>query len=150
MAVTITVTRDPDIARFLDGLQRQLTSASSLAVGYLSGKTYPDGTPLAQVASNNEFGEPARGVPPRPFFRNMIAAHQNEWPDRLGQALIDNDYDARAALDVVGTTIEVDLRQSILDTNDPPNAPSTIARKGHDKPLIDSGLMFSEIEHEVK
>ena len=31
-----------------------------------------------------------------------------------------------------------------------PNAPSTIARKGHDKPLIDTGTLKASIDYEVK
>jgi hypothetical protein len=139
-----------DFLEELRAIEKRLNSASELEVGFIDGKSYPDGTPVAQVAANNEFGEPSRGIPPRPFFRNAVVAHESEYPQRLADALERHDYDAREALGEVGVTIEADIRQSILDTNDPPNAPSTIARKGHDKPLIDTGLMMSSVNHRVK
>jgi hypothetical protein len=32
-----------------------------------------------------EFGAPSRNIPPRPFFRNMIARKRNEWPTAVAK-----------------------------------------------------------------
>ena len=42
------------------------------------------------------------------------------------------------------------IRQQIRWTKDPPNAPSTIARKGHGNPLIDTRHMINKVRYEVK
>jgi hypothetical protein len=42
------------------------------------------------------------------------------------------------------------LQQSIRDTNDPPLAQATIARKGFAKPLIDTSVMINSVDYEVE
>jgi hypothetical protein len=50
----------------------------------------------------------------------------------------------------MGAGIAGQLRQSIIDLVAPPLAPSTIKRKGFDKPLIDQGIMLSSVDYEVE
>lgn len=118
-------------------------------VGFLENATYPDGTPVAMIAAIQDFGAPRAGIPPRPFFRNMVADKQAEWGPALGKQLKANGYDARKALETVGDGIVGQLKQSIIDTNEPPLAPSTIRAKGFDKPLIDQGIMINSVDREV-
>ncbi len=101
------------------------------------------------IAAINEFGRPPT-QPPRPFFRRMVTRHKGEWPKAISGLLKINNYDAVKALDVAGAAVGGQLRQSIIDLVDPPLAPSTIKRKGHSKPLIDSSVMINSIDHEVK
>lgn len=127
-----------------------LSNAEVVRVGFLAGATYPDGKPVAMIAAIQEFGAPRAGIPPRPFFRNMIADKKKEWPAAIAGLLRDNNCDARRTLELTGQAVSGQLRQSIVDTNTPPLAPSTIARKGFDKPLIDTGHMFNSIDYEVQ
>ena len=131
-------------------LAMKVTKPAMLRVGFLENRTYPDGTSVPMVAAINEYGAPSRGQPPRPFFRNMIAAKQGEWPRDIEKLLKANDFDAEASLDLLGAHIEGQLRQSINDLVSPPLAESTIRRKGFDKPLIETSLMVNSVEHEVK
>jgi hypothetical protein len=135
----------------LDDLARRLRVNDPVKVraGFLEGRTYPDGTPVALVAAIQDAGSPANNIPPRPFFRNMIADKGGEWPDALEKALEATDNDVERALGIVGEGIAGQLRQSIVDTNDPPNAPSTLRRKKGTKPLVDTGLMLASIDKEV-
>jgi len=64
---------------FLAGIGRRLASGDAVKVGFLEGSTYPDGTPTALVAAIQNFGAPARGIPPRPFFSNMVTAKSPGW-----------------------------------------------------------------------
>lgn len=80
----------------------------------------------------------------------MVAAKSPEWPEAIGRALVANNYDAEKTLRVAGEAIAGQLRQSIVDTNEPPLAESTKARKGHDKPLIDTSQMINSVDFEVK
>ncbi len=134
----------------LDDLTRSIKNATTLKVGFPEGATYPDGASLPMVAAINEFGAPSRGQPPRPFFRRMIKQHQGEWPAAIANLLKSNDYDAKKTLDQTGEAIVGQLRQSIVDFTDPPLAPSTIARKGFDKPLIDTSFMLKSVTKEVE
>ena len=102
------------------------------------------------IAAIQEFGAPSVGIPPRPFFRNMIAAKQSEWAPALKIQLKANGYNGPQALDILGAAIAGQLRQSVIDTNSPPLKPTTIRRKGFAKPLIDTSVMINSIDHEVK
>lgn len=134
----------------LDEIARGVKKAAKLRVGFLEGATYPDGTSVALVAAVQEFGAPSRGIPPRPFFRNMIAEKSAEWPEAAARLLEANDYDAEKTLGQVGEGIAGQLRQSIVDTNDPPLAQATARQKGFDKPLVDTGHMLNSIDFEVE
>ena len=131
-------------------LARKLGRPATLKVGFLGNATYPDGKPVAMIAAINEYGAPSRGQPPRPFFRRMINAKQGEWPAAIAGVLQAQGNDVEKALDIAGAAIAGQLRQSIVDLVDPPLAPSTIARKGHDKPLVDTSHMLKSVDHEVK
>ena len=125
-------------------------STTTLSVGFLEGSTYPDGTSTPLVAAVQEFGSPSRNIPPRPFFRNMIARKHNEWPSAVAELLKANNYNVTKTLMQTGEGIKGQLQQSIRDTNSPPLAPATIARKGFDKPLIDTGHMINSIDYKVE
>lgn len=138
------------LADVLKTIGAKASKAKSVQVGFLENSTYPDGTSVPMVAAIQEFGAPKVGIPPRPYFRNMIAAKSKQWPKATAELLKDNDYDAAKTLGLVGEGVKGQLQQSIVDTNTPPNAPATIARKGAAKPLVDSGHMLNSIDYQVK
>ena len=134
----------------LDKIAQSVTKPATLQVGFLEGATYPDGKSVAMVAAIQNFGAPARGIPPRPFFSNMVKDKSPEWPEALGKVLVAKSYDATAALELIGQGIKGQLQQSVVDTNSPPLSPRTIARKGFDKPLIDTVTMQNSADYIVK
>ena len=108
---------------------KKLAGAKAVRIGFLEKATYPDGKPVAMVAAIQEFGAPnAPGgpIPPRPYFRNMIAKHKKEWPKAIANLLEENDYDAKVTLALVGEGVSRQLRQSIIDTMAPPLSPVTL------------------------
>lgn len=125
---------------------------AGVKVGFLEGATYPGtdenaGLPVATVAFWNEFGTVK--APARPFFRNAIAKHSGEWGAQLAAALKASNFSAKTAMGVMGEVIKGQVVQSITDTNTPPLAPSTVKRKGFDKPLIDTGVMQRAVDYVV-
>ena len=82
-----TLTGGGKLEGWLAGMARKLSRADTVRVGFLEGSTYPDGTPTALVAAVQNFGAPARGIPPRPFFSNMITKYGPGWGDQLGLGL---------------------------------------------------------------
>lgn len=127
-----------------------------VSVGFMEGATYPDGTPVAAVAFWNEFGKPVhRGNGdyfqlPRPFFRQMIAKESPAWGRKMAKLAKATDYDGPRVLGLMGEDIKGALAQSINDFTAPPLAPSTVAAKGFEKPLIDTSHMLNSITYEVK
>lgn len=88
-------------------------------------------------------------IPPRPYFRNMIKTNGPSWPKAMGTLLKSNDFNAAKVLGLMGQLIKGQLQSSILANTPPPNAPSTIARMGHSRTLIDSGTMLNAVDYEV-
>ncbi|HBM8406680.1 TPA: hypothetical protein ACHS7Y_001726 [Citrobacter freundii] len=136
--------------KVMDVLDKAASSFENLQlkVGFLEGATYPDGTPVPMVAATNEFGNPANNQPPRPFFRNAISNHETEWQDATA-SLIENGDETRDVLSLLGEIIVDDIKESIRSLDSPPLSPVTIARKGFDKPLIDTKNMLDSVSYEV-
>ena len=132
----------------LAGISSKMTKGKHVRVGFLESATYPDGTNVAQVAFWNEYGTIT--APPRPFFRTMIASESPSWPGLMARAAKNYNYDADLVLAFMGTKISEDLQQSIVGWTDPANAPSTVKKKGFDKPLIETGHMQRSVDFEVK
>lgn len=133
----------------LSEIARKANRKASVRVGFLENATYPDGTSVAMVAAIQDFGAPSKGIPPRPFFRNMVADKSPGWGDAVAALLVSNEYDAVKTLNQAGAGIAGQLVQSIKDTNEPELAESTVARKGFKKPLVDTGHMQNSVSWEV-
>jgi hypothetical protein len=127
-----------------------LAGADEVDVGFLAGSTYPDGTSTSMVAAIHEFGAPKAGIPPRPFFRSMIAAKAPKWGEQMGKVLNATGFNATATLEGMGALIKGQLQRSIRDIKEPPLSQATIDAKGFDKPLIETGHMVNSVDYEVK
>lgn len=136
--------------KVMDALDKVASSFENLQLkaGFLEGATYPDGTQVPMVAATNEFGNPANNQPPRPYFRNAIAEHESEWQEAMAN-LIESGGDTRDVLSIIGEIIVDDIKGSIRQLEAPPLSPVTIARKGFDKPLIDTSNMLNSVSYEV-
>ena len=103
-------------------------------------------------------GSPARGIPARPVIEPAIAANGNkqqiaaELKDAAKAALQGDVNTAYTALDRAGLAGENASKQWFTDprNNWAPNAPSTIRRKGSNRPLIDTGALRRAITHVVR
>lgn len=129
-------------------MSKKFGRGNKVEIGFFEGPTYPDGTSVAFIAAVNEYGNPPR-QPPRPFFRNMIADKKHEWSRAMVDLIRENRYDMKIVMEQVGQAIKGQLQQSIRDLTYPPLAPSTIERKGHDKPLEDTLLMLNSVDYKV-
>ena len=119
---------------------------ATLEVGFWD-DTYSDGKSVANVAAFNEYG--GGHTPPRPFMRNCVKRNRRKWRNIVQDRLPVN-LDIKKTFQTLGEDMVEDLRMEIYRTNTPPNAPSTVERKGFNKPLIDTGKMVSSIRMEVK
>ena len=137
------------LAAALSAIAENISKASTVQVGFLEGATYPDGTPVAMVAAIQEFGAPARNIPPRPFFRGMINEKSGAWPDAVSSLLKANDYDAAKTLAQTGDAIKGQLQQAIASFAGEPLAAATVARKGNAKQLVDTGHMLASVDYKV-
>ena len=121
-------------------------------IGFPLGKNYPDGTPVAYVATIQEFGAPAVNIPPRPFIQPTVRAKKKYWSDILAAQIpkvVLGKTTAFDALDLVGMAAKANIQEKISSIYEPPNSPATIKRKGSAKPLIDTGYMLASVSNSV-
>lgn len=137
--LSLTLSGGGALEKKLAEIAGRLSNGGKVKVGFLEGATYPDGTSVATVAFFNEFG--TSRAPPRPFFRRMIAAKSPSWGASMAEAAKASGYDSARTLAIMGEGIKDQLVRSIVELTSPPLAPSTVSRKGFDKPLIDTGVM---------
>lgn len=111
-----------------------------------------DGVTVAEVATKNEFGDPAAHVPQRSFIRETVDLKQNELQRvavGVGRAVLLDKMPLERGLALLGEKGVGVMKQRIDDGIEPPNAPSTIKRKGSSKPLIDKGQLKGSITYKV-
>lgn len=165
--------------KFIQRLSELVAQAETakVRVGIIEQADYEDGQSVAQVAFWDEYGTAT--IPPRPFFRNTIAEHKDEWPQQAAALMKANGSDVRQTLSELGQIAVNDVKQTILDGDFAPNSevtkllkyrfPTSSARvtaaayykairdvkKGktvvsnHDKPLQWSDTMRDSINYEV-
>lgn len=88
-------------------------------------------------------------IPPRPFFRNMIAKNKGAWGSDLATIAKSTNFDMLRSLRLMGERIKGQLQKSINETLTPPNARSTIRKKKSAHPLIDTGTMWRRVDYEI-
>lgn len=105
---------------------------------------------VADVATWNEFGTPTS--PERPIIRGYVDEKKPEAVDlltRMGKAVVSGKVTADQGFNVVGLKLVSNMQERMSNGIEPPNAPSTIRRKGSSVPTIDSGQLRSSLTHLV-
>ncbi len=154
-SITATIAGGKALEKHLRTIAAKMGRGAAVNVGFLEDATYPvdadnpksSRLPVAQVAFWNEFG--TAKTPPRPFLRNTVASKSPRWGNALGANLRATNYDVPQTMALMGEGIKGQVVQSIVQFKDPPNSARTIARKGFDKPLIDTGVMQRSVDFEV-
>lgn len=117
-------------------------------VGILESANNTKHESVAPYAIDNEYGNRAKNIPPRPFMRTTVDARQNEWSEAVASLLAQGDT-PEDALNKLGEVAAGDIKQTIADWRSPPNSEETIERKGSDKPLVDTGDMLKSVTYEI-
>jgi hypothetical protein len=127
----------------LDGLEGK--------VGWFESAHYPGGTPVAYVATIHEFG--TGRIPARPFMRPAVADHGGEWLELIGQgvkASMMGGQSPAEVLELVMLQAAGNVGEKIQAVTSPALSPVTIKRKGHEKPLVDTGQMIQSVTGKVE
>lgn len=124
--VSVTLSGGDKLEKALADIASKIAKGGTLRVGFLEDAKYPDGTPVAMVAAIQNFGAPAKGIPPRPFFNKFITDNSDKWGDALGRLLALHDFDVEKALNLMGMGMVGQLQTAIRDTNAPPLSKVTL------------------------
>lgn len=106
------------------------------------GAATEDGVRLVDIAAANEFGTDR--IPSRPWLRTALDTQRVKWSALAGKVVAargSGERDGAKELRTLGVVMVGDCKESLLDGEWAPNAPYTIAQKGSDQPLIDTGRM---------
>lgn len=91
-------------------------------------------------------------IPERSFLRTAFDQHEStDWNERIGKDLekmMDGDMTAIELYNDLGRLMVKDVQRAIAKA-EPGNSPLTIARKGKDSPLQDTGALFRSIDWTV-
>lgn len=121
---------------------------SSITVGiHKDAGSYDNGATVVDVATWNEFGTDT--IPERSFLRTTIAANRAKYKGEFEKAYLQairGGMNLRASAAFIGNVARDDIKQKINDIKEPRNAPSTIAKKGFDNPLIETRKMWASVK----
>lgn len=105
---------------------------------------------LVDIALYNELGTST--IPSRPFLAQTVQMHEEEIKEmaaaEASQVLL-GEKDSQMVFEVIGENVRQKVQNRINEGQFVPNAPSTIKRKGHDRPLIDTGTMRDSISYTI-
>lgn len=155
----IAVKKGVDIAKIIDEVNQ-----SALKVGWSEKAKYDDGTPVAMIAAQNEFGNPAKGIPPRSFMRTSVIEKTDEWKlttAKLFKMVFSDKQTTAGAMESLGLLVAGNIREKIAAITTPALSPRTVAarlrgnkKKGINpvtsaKPLVHTGVMLNSLTSEV-
>ena len=157
--------RIPDLVREL-----QYLASHQVEIGIFADASRDGAVPMLVIAAANEFGAK---IPKRQArFEDLDGENPEKWviiPERsylrawfdenvdvlqatmerlIGQ-VVEGKISGRAALETIGGYVVTHVQAYMVELKTPPNAPSTIARKGSSNPLIDTGQLKDAITWRV-
>ncbi len=108
------------VAGKLASIAAKAAGAKQVSVGFFEDATYPNGTPVAQVAFWDEFG--TKTAPARPFMRHVDKDGQAQWGQLAETALKHAEMDAEKALTLCGQEIQGQIEEKIQTMDSPANS----------------------------
>ena len=143
--------KDTPLSIKLRNLTKQMKD-KEVRVGFDgSSGAYDDGVTIAMVAAWNEYG--TEHSPSRPFMRDTVRNGKEKIINHAtneAKKAIRGDGDINVLLNSIGAHTKGLMQQEIRNGEFAPNAPSTIAKKGSSKPLIDTGRMRQSVVYVIK
>lgn len=140
-----------------DELKKLAGQKAAAKVGIVGAKATaehagPEHLTNAEIALVQEFGSNDGKIPDRSFIRSTFDALRDVYLDHLrGYAgmIYDRAMTLPRAMGLLGQEMSKDVREKIRSGIPPPNAPSTIKRKGSSHTLIDSAQLLGAVNYDV-
>jgi len=139
-----------------DVLKKKLAVGNDLElrVGFFENARYGpenDNLQVAQVAKWNEEGTTTN--PTRPFMRHLVSSLDGVYTSTFAasiQSILIGKSSFSKEYKKLGPLLVEDMQEVIAEWSTPPNSPTTVAKKGFNNPLVDTGLMHDSVEFRVK
>lgn len=145
--------RVPNLQAAVNQLRKELAQYrgnSHVTVGIHEDSQQPESGDLtmAQLGAVQHFGSEDGRIPARPWLDTGVESGTQEILDTIRSAA-GKGLPLDAVLEQVGVVAAGAVQEYMTDLRTPPNAPSTIERKGSDSPLIDTGAMRQSVSYAV-
>lgn len=148
---------NPNMLKIIQLRLKELGAFQAKA-GWIEKKNYPDGTSVAMIAAQNEFGNAAKNIPPRPTVRPAVADNQKNWEAIAAQGanrVLAGKATAYDVMDAIAQAAESAITKNYATISSPALNPATLAarrRRGNssEKLLNDTGLAFASITSVVE
>lgn len=137
------------VEKLIDSLKKDLKSVKGARAGYIKDQSYPNGLKIAENALIQEYG--TEKIPARPFLRKTLKK-QGKWVKFVNENFDANQESPMKLKQIaanIGLMMQTDIQESIDSNIPPPNAESTIKKKGSTKTLIDTGTLRNSVQYEV-
>ena len=142
----------PEGKKFFEEIEKLVKM--QVRVGYQQGKNFHEEegkkVDILDVAMFNELG--TSRIPSRPFMRDSVddnAESITKFCQAQLKGIANGSKDAETVMKAIGAMQVGLVQKTIVEGNFTPNAPRTIAKKGSDKPLIDTGLMRQSVHYVI-
>lgn len=140
--------------RFADKLKAAEGAHVKVGVMSSSGRTADNTMSMVELAAIHELGSPKARIPERSFIRSTFEKNKIETgrvTAKLAKQFVEGKMSLAKALGVLGAWGVAQVKNTIARGPHltPPLKPATIARKGSDRPLVDTGRLLGSIQHEV-
>lgn len=150
---TISMVGTQQVEQALEQLAKRLEGQARVLVGVPEGAgSYEDGLTIATIAAVNNFGSADGKIPAREFLQPAINKGAPQYR-RLAEIMIPKvlagSMTMNTLMEQMGNLAEGHVKQEITDLDTPPNAQSTIDRKGSSSPLIDTGALRQSIRYVI-
>ncbi len=120
-----------------------------------AGRTEDGSMTMVELATIHEYGSPKANIPQRSFLRAPfetpeLQRQQRDISAKLANKLIEKGMTVDQALNILGTWGVQAVKKYIQSGIEPANKPATVAKKGSDKPLVDTGRLINSVTHKVE
>lgn len=148
-----------------DALRKRIEDIKSLQAeaGWFSSSVYPNGTPVAYVATIHEFGYPEGSIPARPFVRVAQEEYGKGWGVLMAKGakqVLNGKITAEGMYDAIGVQAAGDIRTTLARGNFAKLADATIEARARKRnvtvdavnkdPLHDTGYMQATLNNQTR
>lgn len=143
--INVTISGIEEAKRKLEQEIKKLASDKTVLVGIHedAGSTDDGDLTMAQLGAIQHFG--TQTIPARPWLDVGVKSGTQDYLEVIQNHSDDIDN----ALEIIGQIAVGKVQQYMTDLRDPPNAPSTIAKKGSSNPLIDTGALRQSVTYSI-
>lgn len=143
----------PDVAKVKAAIHKELDKLmtdkfATIGIHEDAGQHENDGITNASLGATLHFGTQDGHIPARNWLDVGVASGNEQYVQIITDGL-EQGLPLEQILEQLGVTAVAQVQLYMTQLKSPPNAPSTVERKGSSNPLIDTGVLRSSVTHKI-